>query len=129
MNATLVLAARIALAVTLAVAGAAKLRDREGARRTAAALGVPATAVPIVAIAVSAAELVIAAGLVIPATAMAAATSAAVLLTVFLVALAVQGIRGVDVPCACFGRIATAPGGGATLLRNAALIGLALLSR
>jgi uncharacterized membrane protein YphA (DoxX/SURF4 family) len=119
-------AVRLVLALVFAVAGIAKLMDRDGARRTAAGLGVPVEVVPAVALAVSVLEIAIAVVLLFDRPAAAAALAAAALLAVFFVALGTQLARGVRVPCACFGRMTTAPAGYPALARNAALIAAAV---
>jgi uncharacterized membrane protein YphA (DoxX/SURF4 family) len=122
-----VIVVRVALAAVFAVAGVAKLRDPQGAQATVGGVGVPAAARASVAFALSAAELGVAALLVLPGLGVIGAAFAAALLSAFLVALAVQYARGVAVPCACFGQIAVTPAGVPTLVRNAVLLAAAVL--
>ena len=117
---------RVALAAVFAVAGVAKLRDPQGAQRTVGAVGVPAGARAAVAFVLSAVELGTAALLVLPGLGVIGASFAAALLVVFLVGLGTQYLRGVEVPCACFGQIAVTPAGVPTLVRNAVLLAAAL---
>jgi uncharacterized membrane protein YphA (DoxX/SURF4 family) len=112
---------RLALAVVFATAGVTKLRDRVGAERTVGAFGFPPRSRPIIAFLVCVTELSTAALLVLPGLGIAGAALAMGLLTVFLVALSIQYIRGVEVPCACFGQLAVTPAGLPTILRNFAL--------
>jgi uncharacterized membrane protein YphA (DoxX/SURF4 family) len=122
----LALAVRLALAAVFAVAGVAKLRDPHGAQSTVGAVGVPAALRPTAAFVLSALELGTAALLVLPGLGVIGAAFAAALLVVFLVGLTTQYVRGVEVPCACFGQIAVTPAGVPTLVRNAVLLGGAL---
>ena len=122
----LVLAIRIALAATFALASVAKLRDRASAEATVAAVGVPAQLRAPAAFALSVVELAVAALLVLPGLTVIGAWSAAALLTAFLLVLGVQYLRGVEVPCACFGQLAVTPAGLPTLARNAVLLGAVL---
>lgn len=119
------LAASLALAAVLAVAGAAKLSDRTGARRAAEGFGVPAQLAGAVAAGVAGLELVVA-GLLLPATTrFGAAVAALALLTLFCAATGVALARGRAPECHCFGRLHSAPAGWGTLARNAVLAGLA----
>jgi hypothetical protein len=122
-----VIVLRLFLAAVFAVAGVAKLRDPAGARATVGGVGVPAGLRPSVAFGLSVVELAVAALLVLPGLEIVGAAIAASLLTVFLLALGVQHLRGVDVPCACFGQIAVTPAGLPTLARNAVLLAAAVL--
>ncbi|HVT76719.1 MAG TPA: MauE/DoxX family redox-associated membrane protein [Acidimicrobiales bacterium] len=117
---------RVGLAAVFVVAAVAKLRDPEGARRTVGAVGVPRAYQPAIAFLLSCAELAVGALLVLPGLGFIGAALASVLLAVFLAALTVQHLRGVDVPCACFGQLATTPAGWPTLARNAVLLAVAL---
>jgi uncharacterized membrane protein YphA (DoxX/SURF4 family) len=121
-----VLVVRGALAAVFAVAGVAKLRDPQGAQRTVGGVGVPAGLRPLVATILSAVELGVSALLVLPGLGLIGAFAALLMLSVFLVALGVQYLRGVEVPCACFGQLAVTPAGMPTLIRNLVLAGSAL---
>ena len=114
---------RLGVALVFAVAGLAKLADQPGARRTVTGFSIPSVLAPAVAIVVTALELVIAVGLLFDPTAPVAALAALLLLGVFLLGLSLQLARGVEVPCACFGQVATTPAGWPTILRN---VGLAI---
>jgi Methylamine utilisation protein MauE len=116
-----VIAVRVALAAMFATAGVTKLRDRVGAERTVGAFGFAPRWRPGVAFAVCVTELATSVLLVLPGLGAAGAMFAVGLLTTFLVALGVQYVRGVEVPCACFGQLAVTPAGLPTLARNVAL--------
>lgn len=112
---------RLLLAAVLAVAGAAKLADREGSRRAMRAFGAPGWLAPALAVA----ELVLAVMLVPSATARAAALAAAALFVVFAGAIANALLRGRKLDCGCFGRLYSKPAGWGTMARN---VGLALVA-
>ena len=117
MDAVLVVA-RVVLAATFAAAAVGKLADREGSRLAAERFGVP----PAVGVGLPLAELAIAVGLVIPATAAWAAAAAVLLLAVFCVAIARLLIRGEEADCHCFGSLGSARVGRGPLVRNAVLM-------
>jgi hypothetical protein len=117
----LLLTARLVLAAAFAVAGAAKLADRDGSRRAALQLGVPRRLAGAAAIGLPCAELVVAALLLPSRTSLAGAAAALALLFAFSVALAVALARGRILDCHCFGRLHAAPAGWTTLARNAVL--------
>lgn len=124
MNAAL-LAARLVLAAVFCAAGAAKLSDRTGTRATAAAFGVPAPLAGSVALALPAAELLVAAALIPASSAALAGWAALALLAVFAAAVAVSLARGRRPDCHCFGQLSAAPIGWRTLARNALLAAVA----
>ena len=121
----LLIVARALLALLFAVAGAAKLADRDGAAEAARGFGVPARAAGAVALLLPLAELALAAALVPPATAPYAALAAAALLLGFALAIARAMRAGAAPDCHCFGQLHSAPAGRATLLRNGLLAALA----
>jgi len=121
------LISRLLLAAVLACAAAAKLRDRAGAARAAEDLGVPRALAGPVAVVLPVAELVIAAGLLPGATAVAAGWAALALLALFTVAIGLALLRGRAPVCHCFGELSAAPAGRGTLARNAALLGAAVV--
>ncbi len=111
------LVVRLALAGVFAFAGVQKLRDPLGTRRTMRALRLPA--VPILAVALPAAELVTAAGLVFfPAVGGALALA---LLVIFIVLMALDIAEGRDTPCGCFGPRSTKPISSTDVGRNVVL--------
>lgn len=125
VTAALLLLARVSLAAVFAVAGAAKLADRGGARAALAGFGVPARAVAPLAVALPLAELAIAVAVLPAATAPYAAVAAVALTALFALAIA-RALRAGRAPdCHCFGRLHSAPAGPGTLARNGLLAGLA----
>ncbi len=118
-------AARILLGVLFLVSGASKLRDVSwpGAAR---AMGAPAWLVPLVAPAEIAVGATLAAGALHPWP----TWLALALLAAFSVALLAALRRPVNErpACACFGRWSAKPVGVGSLLRNAALAGLAVIA-
>jgi peroxiredoxin len=115
------LALRLALAGVLAVAAVGKLADVAGSRRALRDFRVPDALVAPLALALPAAELLLALALVVPSTASGGALAALALFTGFTAALAVSLRRGRSAPCHCFGRLHSAPVGPRTLARTAAL--------
>jgi peroxiredoxin/uncharacterized membrane protein YphA (DoxX/SURF4 family) len=126
--ATTALVARVLLAAVLAVAGVAKLRDRASTRAALRGFGLPGGLVPAGALVLPVAELLVAAGLLAPPTAFAATIVAGALLVMFTLAVAMAIARGRTVRCACFGASGAAPVGARTLVRNAALLGVAAVA-
>jgi hypothetical protein len=122
---TATLIARLALAALFAVAGAAKLADRDDARRTLRGFQVPERLVVTLAVLVPGAELATAAALIASRTVVAGALGAVVLLAVFSAAIAVALARGRQVDCGCFGRPYSAMVSRRTLARNGALVAVA----
>jgi uncharacterized membrane protein YphA (DoxX/SURF4 family) len=117
----LLLVARLALAAVFAVAGVAKLLDREGTRESLGQFGLPSRLAPGAAFVLPAVELVTAGLLVPAATARAGAVLALALLLVFLVAIGRSLMRGEQPDCNCFGAIHSKPIGRWTLVRNLGL--------
>lgn len=115
------LAVRLLLAAVFAVAGAAKLADRDGFHLSLTELGVPRPLVPAVAWLVPLVELAVAAALVPTSSARAAAGATVVLLVVFSLAMTRVLVRGERPDCGCFGRALSSRLGPGTLARNAVL--------
>jgi methylamine dehydrogenase accessory protein MauD len=122
---TVVLVARLALAVVFATAGAGKLIDQPGSRRALADFGVPERALPVTSILLPLAELATAIALLFPALARWGAIAAVALLLAFIAGIGRALARGEAPDCHCFGQIHSAPAGRGTLARNA---GLALVA-
>jgi hypothetical protein len=116
---------RVGLAAVLGLAGVAKFLDRAGSRDAVRAFGVPERAAGVVVRMLPLVELLIAVALFPRPTARWAALSAVGLLAVFCVAIVRALARGERPECACFGRVHSAPVGGGTLVRNAALAAVA----
>jgi thiol-disulfide isomerase/thioredoxin len=118
--------ARLLLAVVFAVAGIAKLADREGTRRALTGFGVPGRLAVPGAIALPVAELAVAVLMLPASTASWGAFGALVLLGSFVAAIAVNLLRGRAPDCHCFGAFHSEPAGPKTLVRNAVLAGVAV---
>ena len=117
----LVLGVRIVLAAVFAVAGVAKLLDAAGSRAALEGFGVPRRAARLAGPVLPVAELAIAAGLLVPASAWWSALAAAGLLAVFMAAIGVSMARGAAPDCHCFGRLHPAPVSWRTQVRNGVL--------
>lgn len=123
----LALFARFSLAAVFMVAAAAKLKDREGTQEALKAFGVPDALSGTSTYLLPVAEALATVLLILPATYRAGAIWSLVLLVVFTTAIVVNLARGNRVECRCFGEISTAPIGVVTVVRNAALSGLAIV--
>ena len=126
-----VLGVRLVLAAVFAVAGTAKLLDAAGSRGALEGFGVPRRAARPAGPVLAVAELAIAAGLLVPASAWWSALAAAGLLAVFMAAIGVSMARGAAPGCHCFGRLHSAPVSWRTQVRNgvlAAAAGVAVLA-
>lgn len=117
--------ARAVLGASMATAGAAKLLDLRSFDRAVRALGVPERVAPVVARMVPLVELALAVGLVVDATARAAAVLAAALLLAFTSLLAWNLHRGRRPACNCFGSSAAEPIGARSVIRNIVLVAIA----
>lgn len=118
--------ARLILFGVFGLAVAAKLADRPSAERAIADFGLPAALARPLGRVLPLAELLVALALLPVQTAWLGALGATLLLLVFLVAMAASLLRGRHPDCRCFGQLASAPIGSATVLRNVALVILAL---
>ena len=122
---TVVLLARLGLAVVFALAGAAKLADLAGSRQAVRGFGVPAPLAGVIGTLLPLAELAVAGSLIVSASARWGAFGALSLLGGFVVGIAAALGRG-DVPdCHCFGQLHSAPAGWTTLARNVVFAGVA----
>ena len=117
----LVLGIRLVLAAVFAVAGTTKLLDAAGSRDALEGFGVPRRAARLASPVLPVAELAIAAGLLVPASAWWSALAAAGLLAVFMAAIGLSVARGAAPGCHCFGRLRSAPVSWRTQLRNGVL--------
>jgi thiol-disulfide isomerase/thioredoxin len=120
------LAFRLGLACVFAVAGAAKLADRKGARKAAVDFGAPEALAGPLAVALPLAELAVAVLLLPAGTARWGALGALGLLAIFSAAIVLALARGRAPDCHCFGQLHSEPAGWKTLGRNAGLAGLAV---
>jgi peroxiredoxin/uncharacterized membrane protein YphA (DoxX/SURF4 family) len=116
---------RLVLAAVFAVAALGKFADRDASREALERFGVPLRLVGPMSLGLPVGELVVAAGLVVVATAAWAALAAAALLIAFCVAIVRLLARGEAPDCHCFGTLSSAPVGRWTLARNLVLFGLA----
>lgn len=112
------------LAVVFAAAAIAKASNQPATRQTLVAFGISEQASKWGAFALPGVEAAVAIGLVAQTTA--AAIAGAVLLLVFSAAIAFQLAEGNRPSCNCFGQMAPSPIGAGTLLRNGALLLLAI---
>lgn len=119
--------ARMLLAAVFGAAGIGKLLDPGGTPRAVRAFGVADRYAPAVAVLLGAAELAVAGGLLLNATAWWAAAGAIALLTLFSLAVVRLMRRGQAPGCRCFGRWHSAPVGRATLVRNALFAAVAIV--
>jgi uncharacterized membrane protein YphA (DoxX/SURF4 family)/thiol-disulfide isomerase/thioredoxin len=119
------LAALLVLAAVFAVAGVAKLADREGSRRAVENFGVPAQLSRVVAVVLPLVELGVAIALISRTFAWWGALGALGLLVVFVVVIVVNLARGRHPNCQCFGQLRSAPVGRSTLIRNLVLAAIA----
>ena len=119
------LVARLLLALVFAVAGAAKLADRQGSRQAIIDFGVPSSLAASLGLVLPLAELAVAASLLPVSTAWWGALGALALLSVFVVGITYNLARGRTPECHCFGQLHSAPAGWKTLARNGALAAVA----
>jgi thiol-disulfide isomerase/thioredoxin/uncharacterized membrane protein YphA (DoxX/SURF4 family) len=124
---TVLLIARLLLALVLAVAGVAKLADRAGSRQGLTDFGVPAALAAPFGILLPLAELAVAIALIPLATAWWGALGALVLLLLFVAGISYNLARGRKPDCRCFGQLHSSPAGWKTLVRNGALAAVASL--
>jgi peroxiredoxin len=122
------LALRLVLIAVLAVAGAAKLADRSGARKAVRGFGVPEALSGPVAAALPLIEMAAAVLLLTTVTAAVGAALALVLMLVFSAAIARSLARGEAPDCHCFGALHSEPAGPRMLIRNLLLAALAAIS-
>ena len=113
-----IVAARAVLAVVFALAGIAKLGDRAGTAQMLGAFGLPRGAAAAFAPVLPLAELAVAVALVPTVSGRWGALAALVLLAAFTAAIAVNLMLGRKPECRCFGQVASAPIGAATVARN-----------
>jgi uncharacterized membrane protein YphA (DoxX/SURF4 family) len=123
-SALLPLLGRLLLALVFAVAGAAKLADREGSRQAIVDFGVPSALAAPLGLLLPLAELAVAATL-LPAFTAWGGLGALGLLLVFVVGISVNLARGRKPDCQCFGQLHSAPAGWKTLARNGVLAAVA----
>src|SRR5215470_14560633 len=116
------LVARLLLSAVFSVAGVTKLADLSGSRRAMIGFGLPKNVAGPVSLALPLAEILVALALIPLNSAWMAAVAAAGLLSIFVIAIAVNLARGRTPDCHCFGQLHSEPVGSSTLIRNIALI-------
>lgn len=121
-------AVRLVLILVFAVAGVAKLLDREGSRQTLLGFGVAPAAAGALGTLLPVGEVATALLLLAARTAWQGAAAALALLLLFMAGIGYNLARGRRPSCRCFGQLQATPVGATTLVRNAALaLGAALL--
>src|SRR5437868_1710313 len=121
-----VLLVRLFLAAIFALAGVAKFADLKGSEKAFKDFGVPqAIALP-GSIALSVAEIVIAALFLSIETSWYAAAAASALLLLFIVQMIYQIARGNAPDCHCFGQVHSEPVGVKSIVRNVIFAAMAL---
>jgi peroxiredoxin len=115
------LIARLPLALVFALAGGAKLADRQGSRQAIIDFGVPSAIAAPLGLLLPLAELAVAATLLPASTAWWGALGALALLSLFVVGITYNLARGRKPECHCFGQLHSAPAGWKTLARNGVL--------
>ena len=128
MAATLIVIARGILAVVFVIAAVAKLLDPDGTRRMVIDFGLPSRLASVLALAIPAAELLVATLLFVPASAYAGSAGALLLILVFTAAIVANLVRGHAPSCRCFGQLQANPAGWSTVARNGLLAALALFA-
>jgi thiol-disulfide isomerase/thioredoxin len=124
MTALLILS-RMALVVVFLLSSAFKFADLRGFRRTLTNFGVPEAGLALLAWFIAITELSIATGLLAAHSAGIAAMAAIGLLTVFMIAIALNMAAGKRPDCHCFGQLHSKPIGWPTLTRNSIFVGMA----
>ena len=109
---------RLVLFGILAVAGFAKLLDREGSEKAVRAFGTPDAFVKTFAILIPIAELIFAFCLLFVTYSWIGAAGALLLLVTFIGGMLVQMVKGEAPDCHCFGQIHSEPVGPKSLVRN-----------
>lgn len=120
------LVARLILFGVFAVAGVAKLLDREGSREALEGFGVPKNLAAPGGFLLPIAEIAVALLLLPVGTARYAAIGALLLTLAFIGGISFNLAKGRTPDCHCFGQLHSEPAGVTTLIRNAALAVLAL---
>jgi thiol-disulfide isomerase/thioredoxin/uncharacterized membrane protein YphA (DoxX/SURF4 family) len=120
--------ARLLLAAVFLVSGVSKLRDLAGSRQAVRDFGLPAALTAPIGTLLPFVELALVALLVTgDEPAVVGAAAALALLLAFTAAIVANLARGNHPPCRCFGALSAEPLGWSSVVRNTALIGLALL--
>lgn len=123
--ATVVVIARVVLAVVFVTAGVGKLMDLAGSRQAMRDFGVPARLADAFGAVLPVAEIGVAVALILRPSAQAGAIAAVILLAAFIAGIGNALRQGVAPDCHCFGQIHSAPAGRSTLIRNGTLAAVA----
>ncbi|MCC6792255.1 MAG: redoxin domain-containing protein [Thermomicrobiales bacterium] len=123
---TALLIARLILAAVFAVAGFAKLLDRNGSREGLEGFGVPPSLAKPGAILLPIVEIAVAVLLLPVGTAWYGGLAALLLLLAFVGGIAYNMSKGRAPDCHCFGQLHSEPAGWSTLIRNAVLSAVAI---
>ena len=119
---------RFALAALFAVAGASKLRRRREFEQMVRNYDVvPAAWARVIAVALPPIEVTVAVLLAVGLALRVVSFVVAAMLAAFIVAVAINLVRGRDIDCGCFGTVAQRRITWVTVLRNAALLAMAAL--
>ena len=121
---TLGIVASVLLGVAFLVAGGSKIAAGDSWPEQARGLGAPQFVIPVLPWF----EIVLGAVLVVQVARVAAAVVALVLLLMFTALIVRRLAQGRHPPCACFGAWSAAPIGWGNVVRNVALMALALLA-
>lgn len=119
------LISRLFLSAVFAIAGAAKLFDREGSKQSLADFGVPESLVRPLTWVLPIAEIITAVALIPAASAWLGGLGGSLLLIAFTIGIATKLARGEEADCHCFGKLHSGPIGWQTLARNLAFTGIA----
>lgn len=122
---TLLLIARLFLAVILLTAGVAKAADQGATRRALRGFGVPAALTVPLGWSLPFVEIVLALALISLKTAWAAAMAALVLMLIFAIAIGTNLLRGRTPECNCFGQLHSKPVSWSMFTRNLMLAAVA----
>lgn len=123
----LFLALRLALAAVFGVAAFGKLADREGSEKALNDFRVPKALVPALIYLLPLSEIVVAISLLFVEISWFGAIGAAGLFAVFTGGMVYQFAKGNAPDCHCFGQIHSEPVGVSSILRNVALIAIAVV--
>jgi len=123
---TALLIARLILAAVFAVAGVAKLLDRNGTRQGLEGFGLPARVAGPGSIVLPLVEIAVAILLLPVDTAWYGGVAALVLLLAFIGGIAYNMYKGRAPDCHCFGQLHSEPAGWSTLIRNGVLAAIAV---
>ncbi len=123
----LLLSLRLALATVFGVAAFGKLADRDGSEKALNDFGVPKALVPALIYLLPISEIVVAILLLFVEISWFGAIGAAGLFAVFTGGMVYQFAKGNAPDCHCFGQIHSEPVGVSSILRNVALIAIAVV--